>query len=36
MAKKTIPKHALLTLMNVGKATYKDLEILKINSIQEL
>lgn len=36
MTKKTIKKHELLTLMNVGKATYKDLETLKINSIEEL
>jgi hypothetical protein len=29
-------KNELLTLMNVGKATYKDLEILGISSIDQL
>jgi nucleotidyltransferase/DNA polymerase involved in DNA repair len=29
-------KNELLTLMNVGKATYKDLEILGIRSIDQL
>lgn len=29
-------KNELLTLMNVGKATYKDLEVLGIHSIDQL
>ena len=29
-------KHELLDLMNVGKATFNDLEILGIHTIQEL
>lgn len=29
-------KHELLTLMNVGTATYKDLQLLNINTIHEL
>lgn len=29
-------KHELLTLQNVGKATFKDLEILGITSISQL
>jgi nucleotidyltransferase/DNA polymerase involved in DNA repair len=29
-------KNELLTLMNVGKATYKDLEILGIRNIEQL
>lgn len=37
MAKKTdTPKHELLTLMNVGKATYADFEVLGIRSINAL
>ncbi|HAT1596441.1 TPA: Mitomycin resistance protein mcrB [Legionella pneumophila] len=28
--------HPLLSLMNVGEATYKDLQLLEINSIQQL
>jgi Pathogenicity locus len=36
MPKKTMPKNELPTLMNVGPATYKDLEILGISSIQQL
>jgi nucleotidyltransferase/DNA polymerase involved in DNA repair len=31
-----MPKNELLTLMNVGPATYKDLEILGISSIEQL
>lgn len=36
MLKKTTPKNELFSLMNVGPATYKDLEILGIDSIQKL
>jgi len=34
--RKITPKNELLTLMNVGKATYKDLEVLGIRSIHDL
>lgn len=36
MPKKTTPKNELFSLMNVGPAIYKDLEILGIDSIQQL
>ena len=36
MPKKPLPKNELFSLMNVGPATYKDLEILGINTIQQL
>lgn len=37
MAKNTTPQtNGLLSLMNVGQATNKDLQLLNINSIQEL
>lgn len=36
MTKKIKPSSELFTLMNVGTATYKDLETLGINSIQQL
>jgi hypothetical protein len=36
MPKKTTLKNELFSLMNVGPATYKDLEILGITSIQQL
>jgi hypothetical protein len=36
MPKKPLPKNELFSLMNVGPATYKDLEILGIDSIQQL
>lgn len=36
MKNKKRVSHELLNLMNVGDATYKDLQLLKINSIQEL
>lgn len=36
MPKKPIPKNELFSLMNVGPATYKDLEILGITSIHQL
>ena len=36
MGTKNASKNELLSLMNVGKATHRDLEILDIGSIQEL
>jgi hypothetical protein len=36
MLKKISTKNELFSLMNVGPATYKDLEILGIHSIQQL
>lgn len=36
MLKNRIQKNELFSLMNVGPATYKDLEILGISSIQQL
>lgn len=36
MPKTITPKNELFSLMNVGPATYKDLEILGIDSIQQL
>lgn len=36
MIKKTKPKSELLSLMNVGPATLKDLELLGIESINQL
>jgi len=36
MTKKKVPKNELLYLMNVGPATYKDLDVLGISSIQQL
>lgn len=36
MVKKLLPKNELFSLMNVGPAIYKDLEILGIGSIQQL
>ncbi len=36
MTQKATPPHELLSLQNVGKATFKDLEILGITSIQQL
>ena len=36
MKTKKRDSHELLNLMNVGEATYKDLQLLKIDSSQEL
>lgn len=36
MTRKTTPPHELLSLQNVGKVIFKDLEILGITSIQQL
>jgi hypothetical protein len=36
MLKKIFTKNELFSLMNVGTATYKDLEVLEIHSIQQL
>ena len=36
MPKKTTSKNELFSLMNVGPATYKDLELLGIDTIQQL
>ena len=36
MTQKAMPPHELLSLKNVGKETFKDLEILEITSIRQL
>jgi len=36
ITQKAMPPHELLSLKNVGKATFKDLEILGITSIRQL
>lgn len=36
MTQEATPSHELLSLKNVGKATFKDLEVLGITSIQQL